>query len=609
MTSDSSNTDKYQLNNGYSIQLAIDLNSLITLKLIDNHETVSSVSFTDHQCSLLTHKLCDTSSDLYELLIDLLSTAESSTNSKICVINDDRLNVSFPIHFGSRNKTKLWSFTIAFLKPASFNDNNTEEITLDPLDWTETRLLGHQIMDDMIDYLRDLRLRPTWRPVPLTVQQSLSQQDLPWKSQSAREVYDEVRSLILPYPLGNIHPRFWGWVIGTGSPIGILAELITGTMNNQSWGGNQASIYLERQVLTWLKSIMGFPTDETCSGALVSGTSVATIVALAVARKKFHGRKMKIYCSTDAHNCTLRAVDILGIGKENIIIVPTNKQRQIDLQMLEKAIDLNFGGVIVGSAGTVGTGAIDDLNGLADLCARHPNDLWFHIDGAIGAVACCSALLRPLFIGLERADSIAFDLHKWLFVPYECGCILIRDGDLHRAALGQSASYLSLMDGGVTPSTGAMFFSDYGLELARSMKSLKVWMTFKTYGLETFSRIIEQNIDQAKYFVSLVQQHSDELELLSTGPLNIVCFRYIVPHLNNVDAETTMNNFNKQLLVTIQERGIAVVSTFVIDNNVFALRMCITNHRTKRSDLDLFLEQLLAVAHELLTTPEFSNTA
>ncbi|CAF1457834.1 unnamed protein product, partial [Rotaria sp. Silwood1] len=289
-----------------------------------------------------------------------------------------------------------------------------EEITLDPLDWTETRLLGHQVMDDMINYLRDLRLRPTWRPVPLAVQESLAQQDIPLRGQNPWQVYDEVRSLILPYPLGNIHPCFWGWVIGTGSPIGVLAELITATMNNQSWGGNQASIYLERQVLRWLKVIMGFPNDDTCSGALVSGTSVATMVALAVARKKFHDRKMKIYCSTDAHNCIIRAVDILGIGKENIVIIPTNKQRQIDLQILEKSIDLSFGGVIVGSAGTVGTGAIDDLNGLADLCARHPNDLWFHIDGAIGAVACCSTRLRPLLIGLERADSIAFDLHKWL---------------------------------------------------------------------------------------------------------------------------------------------------------------------------------------------------
>ncbi|CAF4620644.1 unnamed protein product [Rotaria sp. Silwood1] len=481
-----------------------------------------------------------------------------------------------------------------------------EEITLDPLDWTETRLLGHQVMDDMINYLRDLRLRPTWRPVPLAVQESLAQQDIPLRGQNPWQVYDEVRSLILPYPLGNIHPCFWGWVIGTGSPIGVLAELITATMNNQSWGGNQASIYLERQVLRWLKVIMGFPNDDTCSGALVSGTSVATMVALAVARKKFHDRKMKIYCSTDAHNCIIRAVDILGIGKENIVIIPTNKQRQIDLQILEKPIDLSFGGVIVGSAGTVGTGAIDDLNGLADLCARHPNDLWFHIDGAIGAVACCSTRLRPLLIGLERADSIAFDLHKWLFVPYECGCILIRDGQLHRAALGQSASYLSLMDGGVTPSTGAMFFSDYGFELARSMKSLKVWMTFKTYGLETLGRIIEQNIDQTKYFVSLIQKHSDELELLSTGSLNIVCFRYIVPHSNNLELEI-MNKFNKQLLVTIQERGIAVVSTFIIDSNIFALRMCITNHRTKRSDLDTFLEQLLIIAHELLMTPEFFN--
>jgi aromatic-L-amino-acid decarboxylase len=272
---------------------------------------------------------------------------------------------------------------------------------------------------------------------------------------------------------------------------------------------------------------------------------------------------------------------------------------------LETALDPDSCGFIVGTAGTVGTGAVDNLQGLADICALRPNDLWFHIDGAIGAVARCSKRLRPLLTGFERADSVAFDLHKWLFVPYECGCILIRDGQLHKSTFSQPpASYLSLMKGGLTPSDGAVFFSDYGLELSRNTKALKVWMTLKTYGIEKFGQIMEQNVDQVKYFAKLIEQHSDQFEVVTTGPLNIVCFRCIVSRSSMVDVEI-LNKLNKQILVTIQERGIAIVSPFVIGNTIFALRMCITNHRTKLSDMDMFMEQLLRIADELLNSAEY----
>ena len=264
-------------------------------------------------------------------------------------------------------------------------------------------------------------------------------------------------------------------------------------------------------------------------------------------------------------------------------------------------------GVIVGTAGTVGTGAVDDLQSLADLCAQRPNDLWFHVDGAIGAVARCSSRLRPLFAGIERADSIAFDLHKWLNIPYECGCILVRDGQLHKSTFSQPpASYLTLMSGGITPSEGEIFFSDYGLELSRGSKALKVWMTLKAYGIETLGQMMEKNVDQVNYFARLIDEHPEELELLTTGSLNIVCFRHIVSRSNPVDLDE-LNRFNKQLLVTIQERGIAVVSPLVVNTNTFALRMCITNHRTMTSDMDRFLKQLLELADEFLCSSEYGH--
>jgi aromatic-L-amino-acid decarboxylase len=188
-------------------------------------------------------------------------------------------------------------------------------------------------MDDMINYSRDVRLRPAWSPMPLTVRQTIAQTSIPLKGQSPFEVYDEVCSLVLPYPVGNLHPHFWGYVQGTGSVVGAFAELIAGTLNTMSWGGHNASIYIERQILSWLKVLMDFPNDDTSSGVLVSGTSVATIIAMAVARKKFSNRTMKVYYSKEAHNCLMRAIDLLNIGRENVIVIPTNSERQIDLKV------------------------------------------------------------------------------------------------------------------------------------------------------------------------------------------------------------------------------------------------------------------------------------
>ena len=318
----------YRLNEQVSIQLEQQQDAHLSLELQDSRSPTASrrVVFDDRQCSALTRQLCETTDELYEVLSDLLSIPTLSENIRL--INNRRLEVLMPIHVGSRNRTKIWSFFIDF---PPVDESEPTEMTLDPADWTETRVLGHQIMDDMMDYLRDVRLRPAWRPMPSEVKETFKQTSLPLKGESPWTVYEEVSSLVLPYPTGNIHPRFWGYVKGTGSAIGILAELITGTMNPTAWGGNQASVYVERQVLLWLKMIMGFPGDETSSGILVSGSSVATIMAMVIARRKFNSRTIKVYYSTETHSCVARAVNVLGIGQENVIVIKTNAERQIDL--------------------------------------------------------------------------------------------------------------------------------------------------------------------------------------------------------------------------------------------------------------------------------------
>ena len=330
--------DVYRLSNEVSVQVDRRFNHQLTLELRDSGSSIPSPSITldNQQCSTLTRQLCETTDELHELLIELL-VGSPPIGAGIRLIGDDRLELSVPIHYGTRNRTKTWAFIIEFPRDAPSANTDPAELTLDPSDWTDTRALSHQIMNDMIDYLRDVRQRPTWRPMPPEVKQAFKQTDLPLEGQSPWKVYEDVCSLVLPYPTGNIHPSFWGYVKGTGSIIGVLAELITGTMNNNAWGGHQASIYVEQQVLLWLKIIMGFPPDESSSGILITGSSVATIIAMAVARQKFNGKKMKVYCSTEAHNCVARAVKLLAIGKENLVMVRTNSERQIDLQVMPSA--------------------------------------------------------------------------------------------------------------------------------------------------------------------------------------------------------------------------------------------------------------------------------
>ena len=320
----------YQINEQYSLAIAEDGTDRLEIELYLNEVLVSHTSLNDRQCSAITNRFCQTKKEFYDLLVHLLTTSKSNINVK------DRkyLDISFPIYYGQdKTLSKLWSLNIEFQSCSIEDNKETNDVSLDPYDWTDIRSLGHQIIDDMMNYLRDLRLRSTWRPMPLAVRKAIAQTNIPMKGQSPWEVYEEVCSLVLPYPVGNLHPCYWGYVQGTGSPIGALAELITGTMNTMSWGGHQASIYIERQILSWLKVLMGFPNDETCSGVLVSGTSVATIIAMAIARKKFANRTMKIYCSKEAHNCLIRAIDLLNIDRANLLLIPTNAERQIDLEV------------------------------------------------------------------------------------------------------------------------------------------------------------------------------------------------------------------------------------------------------------------------------------
>ena len=479
----------------------------------------------------------------------------------------------------------------------------TEE-TLDPQDWHATRELGHRMVDDMMDYLQTIREQPAWRPIPQRVKNHL-QQPLPLTPQGDEHTYQDFLENVLPYPHGNIHPRYWGFVNGTGSALGMLSEMLAAAMNPNCGGADHSAIYVEQQVINWCKEMLGYAPEA--SGVLVSGGSMANLMGLAIARNtqlEFDIRNngvaavpgmMTVYCSSEAHSSVQKAIELLGLGYKALRKIPVDRHYRFDLASLEKTIsaDRQAGHLpfcIVGNAGTVNTGAIDALESLADICQREK--LWFHIDGAFGALAALAPEMRSQLAGLQHGDSLAFDLHKWMYLPYEAGCLLVKNKAAHEKAFAVVPTYLAPHDRGLMG--GPPWFANYGLQLSRGFRALKIWLAFKSYGLDKFRRLIHQNILQARYLAQLVEA-SPELELAAPVPLNIVCFRFISSRLD----ETQLNQINRELMMELHERGIAVpTSTFL--QGKYVLRVAITNHRSRREDFEVLVRESIRIGNELL---------
>ncbi len=480
----------------------------------------------------------------------------------------------------------------------------THEESLDPENWDALRSLGHQMLDDMFAQLEDLREQPVWQPVSQEVK-GFFHQPLPREPHGAEEAY---RAFIQRMRSGgalNAHPRFWGWVMGTGTPLGMLAEMLASGLNPNMGGGDHVAVYVENQVIDWCKEMMAFPGKS--SGLLVSGGSMANLVGLTVARNaraefdlRANGlgaapRRMTLYASEETHSSNLKAVELLGLGQESLRLIPVNAEYQIDLNALEAAIaaDRQAGHhpyCVIGNAGTVNTGAFDDLAALADLCQRE--NLWLHVDGAFGALAALAPELRSLVAGMERADSLAFDMHKWMYLPFEVGCALVRDEASHRQAFSLTPDYLAHASRGLAG--GKSWFSDYGVQLTRGFRALKVWMSLYAEGIEKFGRLIYQNVLQARYLANRIDSHP-ALERLAPAPLNIVCFRFTA---DGVDQEA-LNELNQELLIRLHESGIAVPSYTVL-NGKYALRAAITNHRSQRVDFEVMLEAVVRIGKQLL---------
>jgi aromatic-L-amino-acid/L-tryptophan decarboxylase len=478
---------------------------------------------------------------------------------------------------------------------------DTSRNTLDPADWDDLRAQGHRMLDDMLDYLEHLRERPVWQPIPPQVRASFHE-PLPQKPTALSTVHDTFMRDILPYAVGNAHPGFMGWVHGGGTPVGMLAEMLAAGLNANLGGRDQIPVEVERQIARWASELFGFPDSAT--GLFVTGTSMGNLVGVLVARAAAlgtgvrrsgvapTGRRLVAYTSAAAHGCIAQAMDLSGLGTDALRLIPVSSSHEIDVDALERAIDtdrrnglLPF--LIVGTAGTVDIGAIDDLTALAAIARRC--GVRFHVDGAYGALARLAPDLAPRVDGIDLADSIAFDFHKWGQVPYDAGFVLVRDGGLHLDTFAASAAYLRRHARGMA--AGSPWPCDFGPDLSRGFRALKTWFTLKVYGVERLGRMIAGTCSLARDMARRIED-TPELELLAPVALNIVCFRYRCDDPDRVNAD---------IVTALQESGVVAPSTTLLDGRL-AIRAAIVNHRTSSGDVDALLRATVALGDAATAT-------
>jgi aromatic-L-amino-acid decarboxylase len=462
--------------------------------------------------------------------------------------------------------------------------------SLDPDDWEDFEREAHQALSMMIRQLRTVEERRVWTAAPPETVARFRQR-LPRGSSDLSSVLREFEEHIAPYATGNTHPMFFGWVHGAGTPVGMVAEMLSAGLNANCGGRNHIGIEVERQIARWSAELFGFPLDA--SGLFVTGTSAANLAALLIARFKAAPevrrlgtrglpKQLTAYTSSQAHRCIAQAMEIAGIGAENLRMIPVDGEGAVRADCLADAIATDRAAgfqpfLIVGTAGTVNTGAVDDLAALAGIAEAER--LWFHVDGAFGAMVALSPRLRPLLAGIERADSVAFDFHKWAHVPYDAGFVLVKDPDIHKSAFGSGASYLSREPSGLA--AGETWPCDIGFDLSRGFRALKTWFTFQSFGADQIGRSIENSVKLARLFEEQVSR-SGLFEVYGPSALNIVCLGLVAD---------SSGDLNRKIVVDLHERGVAAPSTTEIGGRA-VIRVAILNHRTAERHIEDLIEQL-----------------
>lgn len=464
--------------------------------------------------------------------------------------------------------------------------------------------------------IRDLPVAPQTSSAQL---RSLLAEPLPVEGREFARLIEMFAAVIAPGSRHNGHPRFFGYVSAPGTAVASVADLLASALNPNltAWRSAPAPVELERLTIDWIKEALG--CEPSAGGLLMSGGSTANFTALAAARYRHcgeavathgaaaHHRPLRIYASTQAHHSIHKAAALLGIGRANVRDVAVDDHFRMDVTDLVRQVeeDRRAGAdpfAVVATVGTVLTGAVDPLADIAAVASEHR--LWMHVDACYGGFACLAPSARRHFAGVAAADSIALDPHKWLYLPADCGCLIYRNPDSARAAFALDADYTRVLH---SEPAEAFAFWDYGPDLSRRFRALKLWMTLAYAGTRAIGEAIESNVDCARYVAELVEA-GDEFELLAPVELSIFCFRYLPPGARrravdgprSADEERALDRLNERIMLALQRAGSSYLSNASI-NGRFALRGCVLNYRTTRRDMETLLDDVRRAADEVLS--------
>ncbi|HEY2625298.1 MAG TPA: aminotransferase class I/II-fold pyridoxal phosphate-dependent enzyme [Candidatus Udaeobacter sp.] len=467
----------------------------------------------------------------------------------------------------------------------------------------EIRDWGNSVIQLMSDYFRSLRDRGVYRHMFSRRIRNRLDAALPTKGTDFNGLLKVFREDIIPFSRQNAHPRMFGYVQSPGTPLAAFADLLASILNANLtvWRSAPAPVELERLTIDWIRQILGF--NARAGGLFVSGGSMANLAAIAAARqtKDDSSGRLRIYASSETHFSVAKAAALLGIGRNNVCHVAVDERFKIRVDDLIAKItaDLEEGYVpfcVVANAGTVNTGAVDPLAEIREIADRF--QLWMHVDGSYGAFAVLAESARKLFGGIEQADSIALDPHKWLYLPVDVGCVIYREPEIARSAYGHEAEYTRIIG---EEADEAFAFWDYGPELSRRFRALKVWMLLKGVGLDFLGDAIESNLACARHFESMVRT-SDDFEMVAPVELSIFCFRHLPVQLRS-ESPRAIDVFNERLLVALQRDGSSYLSNATLGGR-FALRGCVLNYRTTLRDMEILLDDLRRVARSLPTSAQ-----
>jgi aromatic-L-amino-acid/L-tryptophan decarboxylase len=481
-----------------------------------------------------------------------------------------------------------------------------------PLDLNpdEFRALGHRLIDRIADFIDSLPARPvTPGESPPVVCEALgAARPVPERGADPAQLLDRAAGLLFDHSLFNGHPRFWGYITASPAPIGMLGDLLAAAVNQNvgAWSLSPMASEIEAQTVRWIAELIGYPAD--CGGLLVSGGNMANFVCFLAARQAKAGwdvrvtgmtggeaRHLRVYVSKETHTWIQKAADMFGLGTDSIRWIPTDDKLRMDAVALRQQIQDDVAAserplMVVGTAGSVSTGAIDPLPEIAAICREH--DVWFHVDGAYGGFAAALPDAPPDLRGLSEADSVAVDPHKWLYAPLEAGCVLVRDPARLREAFAYHPPYYHF---GVE----AINYLDYGPQNSRGFRALKVWLALQQVGRAGYARLISDDIQLARVLYQRVSDHPDLQPV--TQDLSIATFRYVPPDLRaNLGAEPVehyLNELNRELLTRLQNGGEVYVSNAVIGGK-FVLRACIVNFRTSLADVEALPEIVARIGRE-----------